>query len=242
MRHQHTVAVIIPAFDEANAIGQVIDGVPAWVDQIIVADNASTDGTADTARAHGACVVHEPQPGYGAACLRGIEAATGYDIIVFMDGDYSDRGNEMHLLTDPIASGAADLVIGSRTSGVAEAGSLTPQQRWGNWLACTMIYMFWGAKFTDLGPYRAISSASLRAIDMQDRAFGWTVEMQLKAILHGLRWQEVPVSYFKRIGVSKISGTVRGTLLAGYAIIGTILRTALASKYKNPISNPTDRA
>jgi len=231
MRQDRKIAVIIPAFDEAGAIGKVIDGIPGWVDCIIVADNASRDGTAEVAEAHGARVVHEPQPGYGAACLRGIEAASGHDIIVFMDGDYSDRGSEMHLLVDPIATGQVDMVIGSRTLGTAEAGSLTPQQRWGNWLACSLIRLFWGARYTDLGPYRAISSDSLRTMDMQDRAFGWTVEMQLKAILHGVRWREVPVSYFNRIGVSKISGTVHGTILAGHAIIGTILRTALSSRH-----------
>ncbi len=230
MRHGSTIAVIIPAFDEADAIGKVIDGVPDWVDRTIVADNASQDGTAGVAEAHGAHVVHEPQPGYGAACLRGIEAASGHDIVVFMDGDYSERGSEMHRLVDPIANGVADMVIGSRTLGAAEAGSLTPQQRWGNGLACSLIRLFWGAQYTDLGPYRAIAADSLRTIDMQDRAFGWTVEMQLKAIQHGLRWREVPVSYFNRIGVSKISGTVRGTILAGHAIIGTILRTALAAR------------
>ncbi|MGI9512739.1 MAG: glycosyltransferase family 2 protein [Anderseniella sp.] len=229
--------MIIPAFDEAGAIGKVIDGIPGWVDCIIVADNASRDGTAEVAEAHGAHVVHEPQPGYGAACLRGIEAASGHDIIVFMDGDYSDRGSEMHLLVDPIATGQVDMVIGSRTLGTAEAGSLTPQQRWGNWLACSLIRLFWGAKYTDLGPYRAISSDSLRTMDMQDRAFGWTVEMQLKAILHGVRWREVPVSYFNRIGVSKISGTVHGTILAGHAIIGTILRTALSSRHEKSRSD-----
>ncbi len=229
--------MIIPAFDEAGAIGKVIDGIPGWVDCIIVADNASRDGTAEVAEAHGAHVVHEPQPGYGAACLRGIEAASGHDIIVFMDGDYSDRGSEMHLLVDPIATGQVDMVIGSRTLGTAEAGSLTPQQRWGNWLACSLIRLFWGARYTDLGPYRAISSDSLRTMDMQDRAFGWTVEMQLKAILHGVRWREVPVSYFNRIGVSKISGTVHGTILAGHAIIGTILRTALSSRHEKSRSD-----
>lgn len=226
MRQGRKIAVIIPAFDEAGAIGKVIDGIPDWVDRTIVADNASRDGTASIAKAHGAYVVHEPEPGYGAACLRGMAAASGHDIFVFMDGDYSDRGNEMHLLVDPIAKGLADMVIGSRTLGSAETGSLTPQQRWGNWLACSLIRLFWGARYSDLGPYRAIAADSLKTIDMQDRGFGWTVEMQLKAIQHGLRWREVPVSYFNRIGASKISGTVRGTILAGHAIIGTILRNA----------------
>jgi len=237
MRHGRKIAVIIPAFDEADAIGKVISSVPDWVDKTVVADNASRDNTAAIALAHGAHVVHEPQPGYGAACLRGLEAVTDHDIIVFMDGDYSDRGCEMHLLVDPIASDQADMVIGSRTLGTAETGSLTPLQRWGNWLACSLIRLFWGVSYTDLGPYRAISAHSLTAIHMQDRAFGWTVEMQLKAILHGLRRHEVPVSYFNRIGVSKISGTVRGTILAGYAIIWTILRTALTARHEKTRSD-----
>ena len=237
MRHGRKIAVIIPAFDEAGAIGKVISEVPDWVDKTIVADNASRDGTAEIAKAHGAHVVHEPQAGYGAACLRGIEAVTDHDIIVFMDGDYSDRGCEMHLLVDPITADLADMTIGSRTLGSAEAGSLTPQQRWGNWLACNLIRLFWGVRYTDLGPDRAITAHSLAEIRMQDRAFGWTVEMQLKAILHGLRWREVPVSYFNRIGVSKISGTVRGTILAGYAIIWTILRTALTARHEKTRSD-----
>ncbi len=237
MRHGRKIAVIIPAFDEAGAIGKVISEVPDWVDKTIVADNASSDGTAEIAKAHGAHVVHEPQAGYGAACLRGIEAVTDHDIIVFMDGDYSDRGCEMHLLVDPITAGLADMIIGSRTLGSAEAGSLAPQQRWGNWLACTLIRLFWGVRYTDLGPYRAITAHSLAEIRMQDRAFGWTVEMQIKAILHGLRWREVPVSYFNRIGVSKISGTVRGTILAGHAIIWTILRTALTARHEKTRSD-----
>lgn len=221
------VAVIIPAFNEAGAIGKVIGNIPDWVDAIVVADNNSTDGTAAIAAGLGAIVVHEHEAGYGAACLKGIAAARGHQIMVFMDGDYADRGDEMHRLVEPITAGEADLVIGSRTLGQAERGALTPQQRWGNWLACALIRLFWGVRYTDLGPYRAISASALHAIMMQDRAFGWTVEMQLKAILFNLRTIEVPVSYHKRIGVSKISGTVRGTVLAGRAILGTIFRTAL---------------
>ena len=221
------VAVIIPAFNEARAIGKVIGNIPGFVDTIIVADNNSTDDTGAIAAGLGATVVHEPDPGYGAACLKGIAAARGHDIMVFMDGDYADRGEEMHRLVEPIALGQADMVIGSRTLGTAERGALTPQQRWGNWLACVLIRLFWGVRYTDLGPYRAISASALEAISMQDRAFGWTVEMQLKAILFNLRTTEVPVSYHKRIGVSKISGTVRGTILAGRAILGAIFQTAM---------------
>ena len=221
------VAVIIPAFNEARAIGKVIGNIPGFVDTIVVADNNSTDDTAAIATGLGATVVHEPQAGYGAACLKGIAAAQGHQVIVFMDGDYADRGDEMYRLVSPIAAGEADLVIGSRTLGTAERGALTPQQRWGNWLACALIRLFWGVRYTDLGPYRAISASALETIGMQDRAFGWTVEMQLKAILFNLKAIEVPVSYHKRIGVSKISGTVRGTVLAGRAILGTIFQTAL---------------
>lgn len=227
MHKGQRVAVIIPAFNEARAIGKVIGNIPGWVDEIIVADNNSTDATAAIASDLGATVVHEPEAGYGAACLRGIAAARGHNIIVFMDGDFADRGDEMHLLVEPIAAGEADLVIGSRTLGQVERGALTPQQRWGNWLACVLIWLFWGVRYTDLGPYRAISAGALETIAMQDRAFGWTVEMQLKAILFNLRTIEVPVSYHKRIGVSKISGTVRGTVLAGRAILGAIFKTAL---------------
>ncbi len=222
-----SIAVIIPAFNEARAIGKVIGNIPVWVDGIVVADNNSTDDTAAIAASLGAIVVHEPEAGYGAACLKGIAAARGHRILVFMDGDYADRGDEMHRLVEPIAAGEADLVIGSRTLGQAEKGALTPQQRWGNWLACALIRLFWGVRHTDLGPYRAISADALDTIMMQDRAFGWTVEMQLKAILFNLRTVEVPVSYHRRIGISKISGTVRGTVLAGRAILGTILQTAL---------------
>jgi glycosyltransferase involved in cell wall biosynthesis len=227
MFNAHTVAVIIPAFNEADAIGKVIGDIPGFVDTIIVADNNSTDDTAAIAASLGAVVVHEPEAGYGAACLKGISAAADHQILVFMDGDYADRGEDMHRLIEPIASNQQDLVIGSRTLGEAERGALTPQQRWGNWLACRLIWLFWGKRYTDLGPYRAISAQALAVIDMQDRAFGWTVEMQLKAILFKLRSAEVPVSYHKRIGVSKISGTIRGTLLAGHAILGTIFKTAL---------------
>jgi glycosyltransferase involved in cell wall biosynthesis len=226
MLRGHTVAVIIPAFNEADAIGKVIGDIPGFADTIIVADNNSTDDTAAIAASLGAVVVHEPEAGYGAACLKGIAAAGDHQILVLMDGDYADRGDDMKSLIEPIAAGTADLVIGSRTLGRSERGALTPQQRWGNRLACTLIRLFWGQRYTDLGPYRAISARALARIGMQDRAFGWTVEMQLKAILFKLRTMEVPVSYHKRIGVSKISGTVRGTLLAGRAILGTIFSTA----------------
>jgi glycosyltransferase involved in cell wall biosynthesis len=184
MFNAHTVAVIIPAFNEADAIGKVIGDIPGFVDTIIVADNNSTDDTAAIAASLGAVVVHEPEAGYGAACLKGISAAADHQILVFMDGDYADRGEDMHRLIEPIASNQQDLVIGSRTLGEAERGALTPQQRWGNWLACRLIWLFWGKRYTDLGPYRAISAQALAVIDMQDRAFGWTVEMQLKAIDH----------------------------------------------------------
>lgn len=227
MRNDQLIGVVIPAFNEASAIAKVLGEIPDWADHIVVADNGSRDATADIARSCGADVVFEPESGYGAACLAGIDRVKHYDVIVFLDGDYSDFPGQMDRLVDPIVTGTADLVIGSRRLGRAAAGALTPQQRFGNWLACRMIKLFWGVTYTDLGPFRAIRTSALRDIGMQDRAFGWTVEMQLKAIQHDLTVQEVPTDYRARIGHSKISGTVRGTILAGYAILGTIFRTAL---------------
>ena len=226
MRHGHRIGVIIPALNEAKAIAKVLAEVPAWADVTVVADNGSADATADVARQCGATVVHEPAGGYGAACLAGMAAIRDCHIIVFLDGDYSDYPEQMDRLVDPIVAGDADLVIGSRRLGTAAPGALTPQQRFGNWLACGLISLFWGVTYTDLGPFRAIRHEELRRIGMQDRAFGWTVEMQLRAIQYGLAVKDVPVDYRPRIGHSKISGTLRGTILAGHAILGTIFRTA----------------
>jgi len=226
MRHGKKIGVVIPALNEEQAIGRVIADVPTWADEIVVVDNGSHDGTARAARTAGAYVVAEAERGYGAACQAGIRALRAPEIIVFLDGDYSDRPQEMASLIDPIAAGEADFVVGSRVRGKRGPGALTPQQRFGNWLACRLIRRIWGTACSDLGPFRAIRTDALRALDVRDRAYGWTVEMQLKAAESGLKYLEVPVSYRARIGVSKISGTLRGSLLAGVTILTVIARSA----------------
>ena len=232
MRHNHKIGVVIPALNEAKAIAKVIEAIPGWVDQIVVADNGSEDETPEIARRLGATVTHQPEGAYGAACLAGIAALEPCDVVVFVDGDYSDYPQQMDRLVDPIAADGADLVIGSRPLGRCERGALTPQQRFGNRLACFLIKLFWGFQYTDLGPFRAIRADALRLINMRDEAFGWTVEMQLRALQEGLKVLEVPVDYRARIGHSKISGTLKGTILAGHAILGTIFKTAWRSRRK----------
>ena len=227
MLNGRRIGVIIPALNEERAIAKVIGDIPAWVDQIIVADNGSQDMTADVARGCGAYVVCEPERGYGAACLAGIAALAQTDIIVFLDGDYSDYPQDMKALVAPILNGSSELVIGSRALGGAEPGSLTLQQRFGNRLATYLIGVFWGASFTDLGPFRAISAPALKALHMSDRDYGWTVEMQVKAARLGLSYSEVPVRYRVRIGTSKVSGTLKGTIFAGTKILSVIARHAL---------------
>ena len=217
------VSVIIPAFNEEESIGKVIADIPkACVGEIIVVDNGSIDRTAEMARAAGARVVQEARKGYGHACLAGIAALNAPEIVVFLDGDYSDFPSEMSLLIQPILAGDAEMVIGSRIRGVREKGALLPQARFGNALATFLIRLLFHVHYTDLGPFRAIRYEQLLAMDMQDKTFGWTVEMQVKAAKMGLRVCEAPVSYRKRIGQSKITGTVRGTILAGYKILTTI--------------------
>ena len=230
MRHGNSISVVIPALDEERAIARVLAEIPDWVDQIVVADNGSSDETAEIARRCGAHVVHEPERGYGAACLAGLTLCGDADIVVFLDADYSDRPAEMASLVDPVALGTADLVVGSRVLGDARPGALLFHQRFGNWFACALMNLIWGNCHTDLGPFRAISAPALRRIAMRDRAFGWTVEMQVKAARMRLATLEVPVSYHPRIGVSKISGTVKGTWCAGTTILSVIARSAFTRR------------
>jgi len=227
------IKLVIPARNEEDAIGQVVSSVLGSVDAVIVADNGSSDATADVARQAGASVVSVPDAGYGRACLAAIKAAGMYDILIFMDGDASDDPNNLPDLLYPILSGEADLVIGSRILGDCDPGALTVQQRFGNTLACWLMGLFWGFRFTDLGPFRAIRRESYERLDMQAPTFGWTVEMQVRALKQRLRCREVPVHYRARIGVSKISGTIRGVILAGWYILGTIFLEAAKSVWAN---------
>ena len=224
-----SVTIIIPAFNEENGIGEVIREIPKdFVTEIVVVNNASTDQTEKIALEAGATVLREPVPGYGRACLKGIEylkkSALHPDIVVFLDADHSDYPEEMQALVMPIMEEKADLVIGSRSLGKREQGSMTPQQIFGNWLATQLLKILYDVRFTDLGPFRAIRFDKLMELNMQDKTYGWTVEMQLKAAKMGFRCAEVPVRYRKRIGFSKISGTVKGTVMAGYKIIATIFK------------------
>ena len=223
------ICVIIPAFNEENGVGQVLQEIPSGiVDEVVVVNNASTDNTEVIAREKGATVLHEAIPGYGRACLKGIQyikdSASKPDIIVFLDADHSDYPEEIIQLIQPILDNKADLVIGSRALGSKEKGSMTPQQIFGNWLATRLLKLLYNVRFTDLGPFRAIRFDKLLELDMQDKTYGWTVEMQLKAAKKGLKCVEIPVRYRKRIGVSKISGTVKGTVMAGYKILFTIFK------------------
>jgi glycosyltransferase involved in cell wall biosynthesis len=223
------IIVIIPAYNEEDAIGKVIAEIPQdWVREIVVVDNRSTDQTALRATEAGATVVYEPLPAYGRACLGGMayvqSLPTPPEIIVFLDGDHSDYPEELPDLVKPILEQNYDMVIGSRALGKRERGSMTPQQVFGNWLATFLMRLLYGVRYTDLGPFRAIKWEQLLALDMQDTTYGWTVEMQLKAAKHRMKTTEVPVRYRRRIGFSKISGTVKGVVLAGYKIITTIFK------------------
>jgi glycosyltransferase involved in cell wall biosynthesis len=222
------IFVVIPALNEEKAITEVIRSIPALVTEIVLVDNGSTDKTAQFAKQAGATVIHEPRKGYGQACLTGIEYLNGKaqkaDTIVFMDADRSDNPEDFMRIAEPVILGKQDLVIGSRVTGQAEKGSLTITQRFGNWLATRLIYWLYGFKFTDLGPFRAIGWSALQQLSMQDTNFGWTVEMQAKAVKNKLRILEVPTDYRNRIGKSKISGTIKGSILAGHKIITTIFK------------------
>ncbi len=221
------IFVIIPALNEEGSIAKVIQDIPQnIVSEIIVVNNGSTDNTAVVAQQAGARVLEEPRRGYGYACLKGIAYAESQnpDILVFMDADYSDFPEELPLLLEPIYEQNMDMVIGSRALGNKEFGSMTIPQIFGNWLATKLLYLFYGLKFTDLGPFRAIRMKALKQLKMQDKTYGWTVEMQLKAAKMKLKSTEVAVNYRKRIGYSKVSGTIRGTVMAGYKILWTIFK------------------
>jgi len=227
---QPIIDVIIPAYNEEESIGKVVADIPKeLVRDILVCNNASTDTTKSVAAAGGAIVLDQPLKGYGNACLKGIEYLKNRpknekpDIVVFLDGDYSDHPEEMTLLVNALLEGN-DMVIGSRALGDMESGAMMPQQVFGNWLATNLIRLFYNYQFTDLGPFRAIRYDKLIEIDMQDRDFGWTVEMQVKAAKHKLKCIEIPVTYRRRIGVSKVSGTIKGTILAGHKILWTIFK------------------
>ena len=222
------ISVIIPAFNEEKSIGNVLDDLPQGkLNEIIVVNNACTDNTADVAKSHGARVIEETRRGYGSACLKGISELNDPNIVVFIDGDYSDYPEELEKLVGPIKAGEADFVIGSRMILPDSRAVLLPQARYGNQLATFLIRLFYGHRFTDLGPFRAIRYNSLKEIGMVDTNFGWTVEMQVKAVKHGLRIVEIPVRYRKRIGASKITGTVSGTFKAGMKILYTIFKYLL---------------
>ncbi len=223
-----TVDVVIPAFNEEDSLPLVLADLPRdIVRRVVVADNNSVDRTAELARQNGAVVIPAPRQGYGSACLTGLDwlrANDPPDVVAFLDADYSDHPEELARVVGPIVQGHADLVIGSRVLGDAEPGALLPQARMGNLMACMLIRILYRFRYTDLGPFRALRWSSLEKLEMSDPDFGWTAEMQVKALRHRLRIVEVPVSYRRRIGVSKITGTVKGTCMAGYKILWTVFR------------------
>lgn len=225
------IKVIIPAYNEEDSIAKVIQEIPDYISEIIVVNNNSTDKTAMIAQQAGATVLTENRKGYGYACLCGMDyiakKSKTPDIIVFMDGDYSDYPEEITKVVEPIIERDIDFVIGARVKALREQGSMTPQQIFGNNLATFLMKMLFKAKFTDLGPFRAIKYDQLLALEMEDKTYGWTVEMQLKALRKKLTYTEVPVRYKKRIGVSKVSGTVKGSIFAGIKILGWIFKYSI---------------
>ncbi|WP_044402298.1 glycosyltransferase family 2 protein [Lacinutrix sp. Hel_I_90] len=222
------IKVIIPAYNEQDSIALVIHDIPEIVDEIIVVNNNSTDNTVEHAKNAGATVLTENRKGYGYACLKGMDYLSKHsqkpDIIVFLDGDYSDYPEELTKLIAPIINKNIDFVIGARVKRLRESGSMTPQQVFGNWLATFLMKLLFSAEFTDLGPFRAIKYDKLLGLNMEDKTYGWTVEMQLKALKQKLSYIEVPVKYKQRIGVSKVSGTIKGTIFAGFKILGWIFK------------------
>ncbi|MBL4643802.1 MAG: glycosyltransferase family 2 protein [Flavobacteriaceae bacterium] len=222
------IKVIIPAYNEQDSIAHVIKDIPAIVNEIIVVSNNSTDNTEENAKNAGATVLQENRKGYGFACLKGMEHIadqnTKPDIIVFLDGDYSDYPEQLTEIIAPIINDNIDFVIGARVKRLREQGSMTPQQVFGNWLATFLMKLFFGAKYTDLGPFRAIKYNQLLALKMEDKTYGWTVEMQLKALKQKYTYVEIPMKYRNRIGVSKVSGTVKGSIMAGVKILGWIFK------------------
>ena len=222
------IKVIIPAYNEQDSIGKVIGDIPKIVDEIIVISNNSTDKTVENAKKAGATVLFENRKGYGYACLKGMDYIAKKEItpevVVFLDGDYSDYPEQLTTLVNPILIDNLDFVVGARIKELRESGSMTPQQVFGNWLATFLMKILFNAKFTDLGPFRAIKYNKLLALKMEDTTYGWTVEMQLKALKQQLTYKEVPMKYRNRIGVSKVSGTIKGSILAGVKILGWIFK------------------
>ena len=222
------VNVIIPALNESAAISKVIGDIPDFVQEIIVVDNGSTDTTAEMAKNAGATVLHESKKGYGHACLKGLDYLKNSDqktdIVVFLDGDYSDYPEQMSDIIAPITNNNMDFVLGSRKKNLSERGAMQPQQRFGNWLATRLMTLFFNSKFTDLGPFRAIKYEVLNSLDMRDQTYGWTIEMQLKILKQKFTYCEIPVKYRNRIGVSKVSGTLKGTIFAGVKILSWIFK------------------
>ena len=224
----HLIKVIIPAYNEQDSIAHVVNDIPKIVNEVIVISNNSTDKTELNAKNAGATVLTETKKGYGYACLKGLDyiskQKTKPDIIVFLDGDYSDYPEQLTEIVDPIINKDIDFVLGARVEKLRESGSMTPQQVFGNWLATFLMKLFFGAKFSDLGPFRAIKYDKLLALEMEDKTYGWTVEMQLKVLKQKMTYKEIPVKYRNRIGVSKVSGTVKGTIFAGIKILSWIFK------------------
>lgn len=231
MINDKKIVVIIPAYNEEKSLPNVIKDIPDFVDEIIVVNNASTDNTVEVAKKCGATVLTENEKGYGAACLKAINYIKDkyFNIVVFVDGDYSDFPSEMNLLVEPILYDNYNFVVGSRILGIKENGAMLPQSIIGNKLASFLIKLFWDYKYTDLGPFRAISYDSLLKLKMTDRNYGWTVEMQIKAAQHKLKFKEVPVNYRKRIGKSKVTGTIKGTIGASVKILFVIFSNIFKS-------------